>query len=614
MPRVSRGGCLVESPFGFVDATIDAQFQELARALLDGDAAAGAAQVTTPWLTASPLGRYLDIVRRTDPLPLCGRVVRTVGLVVESSGPRASVGELCMLQRDGRPPLPMEVVGFRDGALLTVPLGGTAGIRPGDRLVARGTVASAAVGDALLGRVIDGLGNAAGRPRARSAPTTEYPLQPASINPLAREPIAAPLGTGVRAIDGLLTCGRGQRIGVFGGSGVGKSTLLGMMAQGHGGRRRGHRADRRARPRGSQLPRARPRARRPQARPSSSSRRPTARRWCGCARRSRRPRRRVLPRPGQARAADDGLGDALRDGAARSRPRRRRAADGKGLSAVGLRDAAGAARARRATCAAGGGITAFYTVLVEGDDHDRADRRRRCAPSSTATSCCRASSALATTTRRSTSCSSVSRTMPDVTRVEHRLKAGQVRDWMSAATRHRGSRQRRRLRRRQQSARRRGAGEARPDRRVPEAAGGRRLRPRRVDRGAAGASRRAQLTADSVQRMAPFRFRAAAALDLRRQHRGARDARSRRRASGARARRARARRGTSAALDATLATRRRGGERSGPEHLVPELDYPAAARARRAAGDGRGPACGRRCGRGAAAGGASRRARARTAA
>ena len=83
------------------------------------------------------LGRYLDIVLRTDPLPLCGRVVRTVGLVVESNGPRASVGELCLLQRDGLPPLPMEVVGFRDGALLTVPLGGTAGIRPGDRLVAR---------------------------------------------------------------------------------------------------------------------------------------------------------------------------------------------------------------------------------------------------------------------------------------------------------------------------------------------------------------------------------------------------------------------------------------------------------------------------------------------
>ena len=120
---------------------------------------------------------------------------------------------------------------LKDGFLLTVPLGSTAGIRPGDTLVARGDVASAGVGDALLGRVIDGLG----RPIDGLGPiatTASYPLQPPSINPLARDPITAPIGTGVRAIDALLTCGRGQRIGVFGGSGVGKSTLLGMMAKG----------------------------------------------------------------------------------------------------------------------------------------------------------------------------------------------------------------------------------------------------------------------------------------------------------------------------------------------------------------------------------------------
>jgi flagellum-specific ATP synthase len=74
-----------------------------------------------------PLARYLDLVRRTDPMPQCGRVVRTVGLVIESEGPRARVGELCLLTRDGEPPLPVEVVGFRDGHLLSVPLGGTAG-------------------------------------------------------------------------------------------------------------------------------------------------------------------------------------------------------------------------------------------------------------------------------------------------------------------------------------------------------------------------------------------------------------------------------------------------------------------------------------------------------
>src|SRR6185436_10077989 len=135
---------------------------------------------------------YLARIPHLDPAPVCGRVVRVVGLVVESIGPRARVGEVCEL-RSGSLRLPLEVVGFRDGHVLSVPLGDTAGIRPGDRIVSRGAVLSMPSGDALLGRVIDGLG---------------------------------------RAIDALLTCGRGQRIGLFGGSGVGKSTLLGMMARG----------------------------------------------------------------------------------------------------------------------------------------------------------------------------------------------------------------------------------------------------------------------------------------------------------------------------------------------------------------------------------------------
>ena len=158
--------------------------------------------------------------------------MRTVGLIVESQGPRARVGELCELSGgDGDSPLWLEVVGFRDNHLLTVPLGSTAGIRPGDRLVARGMTASFPVGDGLLGRVIDGLG----RPLDGRGPihaTAAYPLHPEPINPMARDPIATPLGTGVRAIDGLMTCGRGQRLGLFDGSGVGKSTLLGMMARG----------------------------------------------------------------------------------------------------------------------------------------------------------------------------------------------------------------------------------------------------------------------------------------------------------------------------------------------------------------------------------------------
>lgn len=178
------------------------------------------------------LARYLDIVRRTDPLPVTGRVVRTTGLLVESRGPRARVGDVCELDRGpGTAPLALEVVGFRDGYLQSVPLGTTVGIRPGDRLVARGGRAAIPVGDQLLGRVIDGMGRPLDGGGFIDA-TAIRTLHPPPLNPLSRDPIVAPLGTGVRAIDALLTCGRGQRIGLFGGSGVGKSTLLGMMARG----------------------------------------------------------------------------------------------------------------------------------------------------------------------------------------------------------------------------------------------------------------------------------------------------------------------------------------------------------------------------------------------
>jgi FliI/YscN family ATPase len=181
---------------------------------------------------ARSFSRYLDLAGRTETLPISGRVVRTVGLLVESRGPRARVGELCELVQPGSDHgLALEVVGFRDGLVQSVPLGGTAGIRPGDRIVARGGSAAIGVGPNLLGRVIDGLGQPLDQ-KGGIHTAESYPLHPPPLNPLSRDPIVAPLGTGVRAIDTLLTCGRGQRIGVFGGSGVGKSTLLGMMARG----------------------------------------------------------------------------------------------------------------------------------------------------------------------------------------------------------------------------------------------------------------------------------------------------------------------------------------------------------------------------------------------
>jgi len=375
------------------------------------------------------LGRYLDIVLRTEPLPLCGRVVRTVGLVVESNGPRASVGELCLLQRAGLPPLPMEVVGFRDGALLTVPLGGTAGIRPGDRLVARGTVASASVGDGLLGRVIDGLGMPLDG-QGSIGPTVEYPLQPPTINPLAREPIAAPLGTGVRAIDALLTCGKGQRIGVFGGSGVGKSTLLGMMAKGTeadvtvialiGERGREVRSflEHDLGPEG---------LKRSVVVVSTSDSPPLV-----------RLRAAFVATSIAEYFRDQGKHVLLMmDSVTRFAMAQREVglAAGEPPTAKGYPPSVFAMLPslleRAGNLRTGGGITGFYTVLVEGDDHSEpvADGVRAILDGHIVLS-----RELGARNHYPAIdiLPSVSRTMPDVTRVEHRVKAGQVRDWMSA--------------------------------------------------------------------------------------------------------------------------------------------------------------------------------------
>ena len=111
---------------------------------------------------ASPafsLKSYQDRLAQVDSTPIMGRVVRSVGLLIESTGPRAAVGSVCEIASSSGPPLAVEVVGFQDAMLLTVPLGDTSGIRPGDRVIARGTSASVAVGPALLGQVVDALGS-----------------------------------------------------------------------------------------------------------------------------------------------------------------------------------------------------------------------------------------------------------------------------------------------------------------------------------------------------------------------------------------------------------------------------------------------------------------------
>jgi flagellum-specific ATP synthase len=174
-------------------------------------------------------------LRALDPYRLNGRVSELIGLVVESRGPEAGVGERCEIMvpghRTGRPPLQAEVVGFREGRTLLMPLGDSAGIGPGQTVVATGGSLRVDLGAGLLGRVLDGLG----RPIDGGAPLAVEARRPIDAAPpslLGRPTIRTPLPLGVRAIDALMPCGRGQRIGVFAGSGVGKSTTLGMMARG----------------------------------------------------------------------------------------------------------------------------------------------------------------------------------------------------------------------------------------------------------------------------------------------------------------------------------------------------------------------------------------------
>ena len=173
--------------------------------------------------------QLMQTVEQTEPISAQGRVSKIVGLMVEAAGPRASVGEYCyILTREGRE-LPAEVVGFRGSTTLLMPLGELEGIAPGDRVLPQRQKLTVPVGPGLLGRILDGLGHPMdGRPLLTE---TSYPLQNKPPNALLRPRIRETLSVGVRAIDGILTIGRGQRIGIFAGSGVGKSTLLGMMAR-----------------------------------------------------------------------------------------------------------------------------------------------------------------------------------------------------------------------------------------------------------------------------------------------------------------------------------------------------------------------------------------------
>ncbi len=174
---------------------------------------------------------YFSLLESRPAVSWRGRVTQVVGNLLESAGPPCCLGECCEICDSSGRLYPGEVVGFRGTTVLTMPLEKPSGVRYGDAVVAHGERPSIAVGEDLLGRVIDG----AGHPLDGRGPCPARErrgLDGAAPLALERLPIREPLGCGIRAIDGFLTCGRGQRLGIFGGSGVGKSTLIGMMARG----------------------------------------------------------------------------------------------------------------------------------------------------------------------------------------------------------------------------------------------------------------------------------------------------------------------------------------------------------------------------------------------
>ena len=176
------------------------------------------------------LNRYLEQLAVLDTHRLDGRVTEVVGLVVEATVPNGSVGDLCTIDIEGGEPVRAEVMGFRNGKMLLMPLDNTMGVSVGSRVTLNTKPLTVPVGHQLLGRIIDSMG----RPIDGKGPintATQRSVYNLPLNPMSRKRITEPFSTGIRSIDGLLTMGRGQRVGIFSGSGVGKSVLIGMIAR-----------------------------------------------------------------------------------------------------------------------------------------------------------------------------------------------------------------------------------------------------------------------------------------------------------------------------------------------------------------------------------------------
>ena len=176
------------------------------------------------------LSKYKDIINDVDTIKNTGKVDRIVGLTIESIGPSVEYGEICKIKLAKNQYLLTEVVGFNRNRVILMPIGDMKGVVPGADVYGAGRALMVPVGNELLGRVISGVGiplDGKGDIYSKES----YPVEADPINPLERTVIEEPLSVGIRSIDGLNTVGRGQRMGIFSGSGVGKSTLIGMIAR-----------------------------------------------------------------------------------------------------------------------------------------------------------------------------------------------------------------------------------------------------------------------------------------------------------------------------------------------------------------------------------------------
>lgn len=232
--NIQRGGCLIETDFGMVDARIDQQLSGLSNELKAIEFAQQAKDSDNGGDNdgnEEAFKQFDQVIAATTPIKACGNVTQVVGLVVEANGPVVQLGCICDIHgQENQPPIMAEVLGFRDSTVLMMPLEDIRSIGPGSRVVARQHKASVTVGPQLLGRIIDGLGNPIDGQGPLNADQS-LPIYAAPINPLLRQRILKPLDMGVRSINGLLTVGCGQRMGIFAGSGVGKSVLMGMIAR-----------------------------------------------------------------------------------------------------------------------------------------------------------------------------------------------------------------------------------------------------------------------------------------------------------------------------------------------------------------------------------------------